>query len=944
MSLARPRVFTRIVVALSVMILLLPGWVGAPVATGAPTLPSGFVLRDQPSGQAAFDLTDFAYLPDGSVLSIGKSGKVAWVSTAGQVRTIATLPVHTIGDLGLVGLAVAPDFATSRQIYLTWSFDTTGGAFTMRVARWTVTGGSEPTGLANQRVLMDLPGVRNVHGITGVVAAEDGTVWISVGDAADFTKVDPGAFRALDLDQLYGKILHVTPDGVGVPTNPYYSAGAPNANRSKVFSSGYRSPFRFSLDATLGLPVVGDVGWNTWEEVNVVQPGANHGWPCWEGNDPTPGYSALPACAGVVNTPPITQYHHGSAADQGNSVTGGIVYSGSSYPDEYKDAYFFGDYVTQKLWTLKYDSQGRLVQAPQSPPKFTAVGGPVKFAAAANGDIVYADIHTGNLRRLSYPATNAEPVAVATSSTDPSTRTVTFDGTGSYDFDGDEAELVYNWDFGDGTSQTGSRVSHTYAADVTTATARLTVTDGLGASGSADLVVAPANHSPDLVMTDPGAHTFAVGEPVTVGATATDAEDGSLPVTWTTLVRHCPEEATCHAHPDEGDTGPNFSMPFTGHQDSRLEITATVTDGAGVVAAKTYVAMPREHRLTLLSTVPAALSIPAEGGVSTAMVAEGATFEVVAAAVAADGVSTFTGWSDGRTTSSVTITVPANDLTLTANYLTPIDKRYQDEPALRQLLGAPTGPEVFDGTVRYRTYASGRLYWSAGTGVKYIKGEILAKYLAAGGHKKFGPPATDETATPDGVGRYNHFPNWPGTLQSSIYWTASTGAHPVYGRIRVKWAALGWETGPLGYPTTDESGTPDGIGRYNHFSKGASIYYTVQTDARAIWGRIRVRWQALGWESGPLGYPTTDESMTPDGVGRYNHFTKAGSIYWTQATDSHAVYGAIRQRWAALGWERSYLRYPSTDEFTISIGRQNSFQGGYITWNRTSGQVIDRRW
>lgn len=75
------------------------------------------------------------------------------------------------------------------------------------------------------------------------------------------------------------------------------------------------------------------------------------------------------------------------------------------------------------------------------------------------------------------------------------------------------------------------------------------------------------------------------------------------------------------------------------------------------------------------------------------MVTEGATFEVEAAAVAADGVSTFSGWSDGRTARSVTITVPARDLTLTANYLTPIDQRYQAEPALRQRLGAPAGPE-----------------------------------------------------------------------------------------------------------------------------------------------------------------------------------------------------------------------------------------------------------
>src|SRR5674536_378828 len=76
--------------------------------------------------------------------------------------------------------------------------------------------------------------------------------------------------------------------------------------------------------------------------------------------------------------------------------------------------------------------------------------------------------------------------------------------------------------------------------------------------------------------------------------------------------------------------------------------------------------------------------------------------------------------------------------------------------------------------------------------------------------------------TPDGVGRYNHF-----SKGGSIYWTAATGAHEVHGNIRAEWAATGWETGPTGYPVTDELGTPDGVGRFNHFSKGGSIYLSL---------------------------------------------------------------------------------------------------------------------
>ena len=84
--------------------------------------------------------------------------------------------------------------------------------------------------------------------------------------------------------------------------------------------------------------------------------------------------------------------------------------------------------------------------------------------------------------------------------------------------------------------------------------------------------------------------------------------------------------------------------------------------------------------------------------------------------------------------------------------------------------------------------------------------------------------------------------------------------------------------------------------------------------------------------TGFLGFPKTDEMVTPDRIGRYNHFT-GGSIYWTPATGAHEVHGLIRDRWAALGWERSRLGYPTTDEYGVTFGRKNTFQRGEIFWN-----------
>jgi LGFP repeat-containing protein/insecticidal crystal toxin P42 protein len=149
-----------------------------------------------------------------------------------------------------------------------------------------------------------------------------------------------------------------------------------------------------------------------------------------------------------------------------------------------------------------------------------------------------------------------------------------------------------------------------------------------------------------------------------------------------------------------------------------------------------------------------------------------------------------------------------------------------------------------------------------------------------------GYPLTDETSTPDGFGRYNHFQG------GSIYWTLDTGAHEVHGDIREKWASLGWERSFLGYPLTDETETPDGFGRYNHF-QGGSIYWTLDTGAHEVHGDIREKWASLGWEQSFLGYPLSDETVIPDGVERYSQF-QAGLIVAAPDTGAQAIPAAGR--------------------------------------------------
>jgi len=166
-----------------------------------------------------------------------------------------------------------------------------------------------------------------------------------------------------------------------------------------------------------------------------------------------------------------------------------------------------------------------------------------------------------------------------------------------------------------------------------------------------------------------------------------------------------------------------------------------------------------------------------------------------------------------------------------------------------------------------------------------------------------GPPLDVQHQTPNGLGFYRHY------QQGSIYCRNDgiNSACAIYGLIRQKWSAMGWENSALGFPITDE--LPDGVagGRVSFFEGGAMLYRpdigTFETH-----GAIFRRWRTLGGTNG-LGYPLTDELTAPDKRGRYNHFER-GSIYWTPERGAWEVIPGIKDAWAAAGWERGPVGYP----------------------------------
>ncbi|GAA0307224.1 N-acetylmuramoyl-L-alanine amidase [Kineococcus aurantiacus] len=227
---------------------------------------------------------------------------------------------------------------------------------------------------------------------------------------------------------------------------------------------------------------------------------------------------------------------------------------------------------------------------------------------------------------------------------------------------------------------------------------------------------------------------------------------------------------------------------------------------------------------------------------------------------------------------------------------------------------------------RYRHYQVGSIYYLPATGAHLVRGLIRDKWKSLNWENSFlGFPTTDEVALRGGA--FNHFQG------GSIYYSPRTGAHAVRGAIRDKWASLGWETGYLGYPKSDEWALPRGA--WTEF-QGGSVYWSAATGAHAVRGLIRDKWGTLGWENGVLGYPTTDEVALPGGA--FTHF-QGGSIYFSPRTGTHVVRGLIRDAWAARGWETGELGYPTSDEYDVSGGRRSDFQGGSITWNARTGKI-----
>lgn len=679
-----------------------------PSAAASSALPIGFQVRtlvqglDQP--------TAVAWVPDGRMFVAEKQGILRVVGADGRLSPTPVLDfragVNSFADRGFLGLAADSNFAANGFLYLLYTVELDpshpdGSApMVSRLIRITIDASNRIIG--PEKVLLGkyvagpcppasntldcLPSDSNTHSIGTIRVAPNGTLWVGSGDGASAAVVDDDAFRAYDEQSLAGKILHIDRSGRGLPKHAFCPSDANLTHVcTKLYARGFRNPFRFNIRPDTG-PVVGDVGWNTREEVDLVAgAGLDFGWPCYEGLMHTPGYSDDARCAAEyakegtagADVYPVYDYTHADAGG-GAAVIGGLQYRGSTYPASYAGTVLFGDYVHGFVRRLTLDRSGDLAAVDDFMPR--GWNG-VDIEQGPDGDVVWVDPGRfgngqGAIREWAYapPGSNEPPVAVATATpaAGPPPLAVQFTGDPSSDPDGDP--LSYSWDFGDGSApHTSADPLHTYssAGDYI---AVLTVDDGFGHPSTDSVpIVATSNTPPVPAIAAPlDNFRYRDGKVIRLKGSATDAEDGSLPssaFSWHVLLHH-----GTHLH-DLG-TFPGSSTSFDARDDhdadSYYEITLTVTDSGGLTAAKTVTIRPKTIRLTIASSPPGA-PVTYAGVAYTAPVTLTAAIGFVTSVSAGNsfsngsGAHTFGSWSDGGARLH-TITVPGANAVLTAGY------------------------------------------------------------------------------------------------------------------------------------------------------------------------------------------------------------------------------------------------------------------------------------
>ncbi|MBN8592915.1 MAG: PQQ-dependent sugar dehydrogenase [Anaerolineae bacterium] len=653
---------------------------------------------------------DFTFLPDGRMLILQRlSGGNAAIRVFKNGTLLATnawtTPVCDVSEQGLLGITPHPNFTTNNYIYVYYTAVTNPTPPIQcvgRLSRLTMTGdtaGSEDIVLTNIRSDYGAP-----HHSGDLKFGPDGYLYLTTGNT-DVIQLSS------ETNNMNGKVIRILPDnsplGYSTVGNPFHSAvGSRHCGLTalgsgpcrEIIAYGLRNPFRMTIQpAMAGIPGtgnvwLGEVGGNQWEEINVVPIPAttagNYGYPGCEGNCNTNG---------VVD--PLYTYQH--PYENGAAAIGGDFYTGTTYPAEYRNNYFFVDYVAGWIRRIAYVNGSWQAQ---TPPDFATSNSSalavIGLQAGPNGDLYYlyspVSSNSAEVRRIEYASNNLPPEArVSALNLNCAVNTpCTFDASASSDPNGDSISL-YRWRVRYAgansdvftTNTTSPTLDYTFLQG-TNATVFVRVDDANGTTSlnEASVTLFPGNQPAtgmiDLDnLTEPGrtpSLTYHAGDrwsfaPITLndpdgwGTTAPDSA-----ITWSVVFHH-----NDHTHPFlplvTTRTG-QFTIPTNYHEDYRLwyRISLFITDARGQVTRIQEDVDPIVVSVNF-NTVPFAVPITVDGLTfnppNTTQFIAGTRFVLnTSASVTREGITyNFVNWSDSPTRTR-TVTIPATATTFTANF------------------------------------------------------------------------------------------------------------------------------------------------------------------------------------------------------------------------------------------------------------------------------------
>ncbi|WP_299420934.1 PQQ-dependent sugar dehydrogenase [uncultured Shimia sp.] len=276
----------------------------------------------------------FAFLPRGEILITEKRGKLLHVTASGMRSTVKGLPpIHVQGQGGLLDVIVANDFERSRTVFLSYVIKQKGGAGTAVMRARLSEDGKR---LSDQRKIFEMAvgssGGR--HFGSRIVQASDGMLYVTIGERGDRP-------AAQSLERHEGSVVRFSPDGAIPASNPFY---ATDGTQKEIWSYGHRNPQGLALDLTGKLWAV-EHGAKGGDELNLIQKGANYGWPVISYGTHYSGFKIGEGTAKSGMRQP--EYYW----DPSIAPSGLMIYSGKLWP-KWKGDFFTG--------SLKFDYISRL--------------------------------------------------------------------------------------------------------------------------------------------------------------------------------------------------------------------------------------------------------------------------------------------------------------------------------------------------------------------------------------------------------------------------------------------------------------------------------------------------------------------------------------------------------------------------------------------------------